>query len=296
MINNMIYLCKLCNYQTIRLYDFRVHTKSLKHLKRKDMYSNDEQLLENYHNSEITENQIEYETDPNIENQIEYDKVICKEIEKKPTKIHLCHYCKKEFSCNQNVIRHKKTCKYNKNNSTGEITVALNEFDELKKDTKLNGEICGNLIKIINPDPMISHQPNKVLKLVKNLTDAKQADIMSKILLSSFGIVYLVQPENYLNTNVYKIGMSDKPLIDRIKSYGSQSRVLFLMECNMAYELEQEIIKAFKQKFKIHKGKEYFEGIEFEMTSVFMQLCVTHKLTNCIGKDTALLNNNQITH
>lgn len=199
------------------------------------------------------ENKINVHNFPNdlekLENFIDQDIIICEEInkknitntEKKPTKIYSCMYCNSVLSCNKNLWRHKQTCKFKDAQLKKTINVPLDEFTEL--------------INIIKPTPINSSQPNKVLKLVKILTNNKEVDIMSKILLSSFGIVYFIQPESYLNTNVYKVGMSDKPLIDRIKVYGAYSRVLFLMECNMAYELEQQIISAFKKNLKFIKEK-----------------------------------------
>lgn len=271
----MIHYCKACEYKTSRIYDLKVHTKSVRHLKRAKMYSGEDNMFEIIHSDQLP-------ADKNSECDLICEEINKKNItdtEKKPTKTYSCPYCNLVLSCSQNVCRHKKLCKF--------------KDAPLKKTINVPSDDFAELINIIKPHQINPSQPNKVLKLAKNLTNNKEVDIMSKILLSSFGIVYLVQPEIYLNTNVYKVGMSDKPLIDRIKNYGSCSRVLFLMECNMAYELEQQIISAFNKKFKIHKGKEYFEGTEFEMTNIFMELCVTHKLTNCIGKDTLLLNTNQ---
>jgi hypothetical protein len=278
----------------------KVHKLCTKHLKRVGLATKnnlDNDNLDNseknipIHKEELSELNNE-QLELNFENNEKCEDILCETVTHENTQIntckkeYVCVWCVTKLSSNKNLWRHKQTCKFKDN--AKQINQIKEDFTNIKNDLM-------ELINIIKPDQINPRQPNKVLKLVKNLTGAKQADVMSKILLSSFGIVYFVQPEQYLNTNVYKIGMSDKPLIDRIKAYGSQSRVIFLIECNMAYELEQEIVKVFKQKFKLHKGKEYFEGTEFEMTSVFMQLCVTHKLTNCIGKDTVLLNssNNQ---
>ena len=40
-----------------------------------------------------------------------------------------------------------------------------------------------------------------------------------------YGIVYHVQSAIYLGTNVYKIGMSSKTTLDRVKVYGSKSEI-----------------------------------------------------------------------
>lgn len=104
------------------------------------------------------------------------------------------------------------------------------------------------------------------------------------IILNSFGIVYLIQPTEFLCTNVYKIGMSDKTNVSRLYSQGADSRCIFVMECNLAKQLETNIKNTFKQKFKIYKGSEYFEGDELEITNLFIKLCIDHRSQFCLSK------------
>lgn len=78
--------------------------------------------------------------------------------------------------------------------------------------------------------------------------------------------------------------MSDKCDVSRIYAQGSSSRCLFVMECNMAKNLENTIKYVFKDKFKLHKGSEYFEGDELEMTDKFIKICVNHRIHFCLSK------------
>jgi hypothetical protein len=98
-------------------------------------------------------------------------------------------------------------------------------------------------------------------------------------------VIYLVQPEKYLNTNIYKIGMSHRSNDDRTKSYGTNANVLFIMQCNRPFNLENQIKLVFMEKFKLHSGKEYFEGNETEILNTFIALCVEYRVKHCIGKD-----------
>ena len=73
------------------------------------------------------------------------------------------------------------------------------------------------------------------------------------------GIVYLIQPATFVGTNYYKIGMSNKETIDRIKSYKLDTRVLCIYNCEHPEVLEKKLLKHFKEEYKIIKGKEYFD-------------------------------------
>ena len=90
--------------------------------------------------------------------------------------------------------------------------------------------------------------------------------------LSKYSSVYLLQPELVLGTNIYKFGIN-KGSGKRIKSYGKKTIVIreFQTEC---YEEIEAILKIkFKKKFKLVKGKEYFEGNLQEMIKIFDKVC-----------------------
>jgi hypothetical protein len=56
------------------------------------------------------------------------------------------------------------------------------------------------------------------------------------------GIIYFIQPVEYIETNTYKIGCSKNPNLDRCKNgYKKGSRFLCIMECNYPIELERKI-------------------------------------------------------
>lgn len=127
-------------------------------------------------------------------------------------------------------------------------------------------------------------------KLPKNLpkntvlSETTIASTTNEILLNSFGLIYLIQPKEFLNTDIYKVGMSSKMNLSRIQVQGCKSRCLFVMECVMAHKLESTIKTIFKQKFTLYKGSEYFKGNELVMTDEFMSLCIEHKLKYRLDK------------
>ena len=94
------------------------------------------------------------------------------------------------------------------------------------------------------------------------------------------GLVYLVQPSNYVGTNCYKIGMSKSNTIKRIKSYGMDCINVISRECSNAKDVESNLIKQFKLHFgKPFRGREWFAGSKDEMVALF-DYCFGEYATN----------------
>jgi hypothetical protein len=87
------------------------------------------------------------------------------------------------------------------------------------------------------------------------------------------GILYLIQPVEYIGTSIYKIGCSRDKSLKRCKSgYGEGSKYIVIMDCDDPFTLEGKIKKAFNKKFKLFTGREYFEGDETEMITEFLKI------------------------
>lgn len=93
------------------------------------------------------------------------------------------------------------------------------------------------------------------------------------------GMVYLIQPEELLLTNRYKIGCSNKKGLSRLSSYKKKTRYICTMECKNPFELEEILKKNFNEKYKLIAGKEYFEGIENEIFNDFINITQTYNNT-----------------
>jgi hypothetical protein len=77
------------------------------------------------------------------------------------------------------------------------------------------------------------------------------------------GIIYFIQPAEYLNTNIFKIGCSSKNNLNRCKDgYKKGTRYISINECDKPFEIENKIKKYFNNKYTLVKGREYFEGNE----------------------------------
>lgn len=87
------------------------------------------------------------------------------------------------------------------------------------------------------------------------------------------GIVYLIQPIEFIGTNTYKIGCSSKPTLDRVRhGYRSGTRYLYVCEIEHPFVVEKKIIRTFKEKFILSQGREYFSGDEQKMKELFLDI------------------------
>jgi len=88
------------------------------------------------------------------------------------------------------------------------------------------------------------------------------------------GMVYLIQPDIYYGTNCYKVGMSSKENIDRIKSYKKDTRILCVYNCKNPHKMEKNIINRFTDCFDIVKGREYFycDMEEQKIQNMFLEI------------------------
>ena len=69
----------------------------------------------------------------------------------------------------------------------------------------------------------------------------------------SKGLIYLIQPAELVETDRYKIGMSNNPNLDRCKNgYKKGSRYICIMECDEPLILERNIKKQFNKKAANH--------------------------------------------
>lgn len=107
------------------------------------------------------------------------------------------------------------------------------------------------------------------------------------------GGLYLIQPFEYLNTNVYKIGCSHKQSpYDRIVSgYKKGTDIYVFTKCENPFQLEDKLKKKFNKYFKLFKGREYFEGNINDMIIIFINITYEHKY---LYEETKLISNMEI--
>lgn len=107
------------------------------------------------------------------------------------------------------------------------------------------------------------------------------------------GIIYLIQPAELLNTDRYKIGMSSKKNLDRIKKgYKKGTKWISINEVNNPLDMENTIKKIFTYKFTLIAGKEYFEGKIKDILQEYNSILLKHMFDLPKISDTKIINNN----
>jgi hypothetical protein len=111
------------------------------------------------------------------------------------------------------------------------------------------------------------------------------------------GIVYLVQPEELLNTNRFKVGCSKNNDYSRISKYHKKCKIISIRECEENYKkIEKKIICKFKNKYKLIAGNEYFEAdkkiIENEFNIIVTEYNIKNTHTDTDNENTDTDNEN----
>lgn len=87
-------------------------------------------------------------------------------------------------------------------------------------------------------------------------------------------MVYLIQPEQYIGTNTFKVGMSASNTINRTRVYGRHAQYVAMRECENPSNVENRLILEFNNAFGAPTaGKEYFSGNKITMINIF-DMCI----------------------
>jgi hypothetical protein len=92
------------------------------------------------------------------------------------------------------------------------------------------------------------------------------------------GIIYLLQPVEFIGTNIYKIGQSPHMDLGRIiNSYGRGTLYISIHTCKNPHVLENIIKDFFRNKYKLYMRKGYIEGDGKTMFKDFIKLVDEYK-------------------
>lgn len=110
------------------------------------------------------------------------------------------------------------------------------------------------------------------------------------------GYIYLLQPAELVGTDRYKIGISSKDNLNRLRSYGNGTRYMFLLECDDFFRVENRLKKAFNdcKDIKLIKGFEYFEGKQEIIMKIFFKVVYEDKIKDFICDNSIKDNSNEI--
>ena len=93
-----------------------------------------------------------------------------------------------------------------------------------------------------------------------------------------YNYLYLIQDNRDIGLNVYKIGKTTQSPSDRLKGYSKGTYAIRIYQVDDCHKKESELIELFKKKYKLFRGREYFEGDLNDMINEFNNLC-----NNCIN-------------
>jgi len=162
--------------------------------------------------------------------------------------------------------------KRKKKRDTERRRIAKEEEKQREKQFQLtireNARRCWNQFKLL--------KKNKNQKSKKNNKEIPNA--VGTLSSSSYGTIYLLQPAEFVGTKIYKIGMSRKNTLTRVKNYGRTTEHIIIQRHDDPCGIEKEMIKKFKEKFKLYKGREYFQGDDEDMQATFLEVIAAYKV------------------
>jgi hypothetical protein len=94
----------------------------------------------------------------------------------------------------------------------------------------------------------------------------------------NYGYVYLIQPAQFLGTNIFKVGCSTLQNMSRVNNgYKRGSHIMACLTCKDPKFTESFILKIFRQKFTLFTGNEYFMG---DFDDIF--ICFRDTFDSCV--------------
>ncbi len=156
-------------------------------------------------------------------------------------------------------------------------------------DTKNICQGIANDIELIDTvkEYILANRTYKIPKPEKKIISKPEKKIEYRFIEMTISIsinyVYLVWPKEYIRTNepIYKTGNTvtkqNHVNLQRLTSYGIGSKVLLLLECDDALNMERVILEKFNIEFERHIfGTEFFVGDKKKMMQIMME-CVMNE-------------------
>lgn len=106
----------------------------------------------------------------------------------------------------------------------------------------------------------------------------------------NMGIVYMIQPTEFLGTKCYKIGRSDKNALVRINTGYHKGTIPILVEnVDDPVEVERVLLECFGKRFTCKMGREYFEGDIDDMMLCFKAVTTMLRKGKTSGEQEAVV-------
>ena len=185
--------------------------------------------------------------------------------ENKEDNIKVSNIVKEEIKNNQpqkNISKKSIT----KKNNTKIIKTETNKIQNNKISNEKQNNLFDNLNKVLSDDNISNDKSNEDIS-----SDDKHKD--EKITIGLNQYFYLIQTDEHLNTNIYKIGKTEKyDPYDRLISYKKNFITYIIIKVKNASNFEANIIQKFRNIFSDpKKGNEYFEGDVNKMMNIIWE-------------------------
>jgi len=90
--------------------------------------------------------------------------------------------------------------------------------------------------------------------------------------------LYLIQTGEDKGTNIYKIGKTVRQPHKRLKGYDKDTKTICIQAVDDCHNRENELKALFNNKFKLARGREYFEGNKKKMEEEFSKFVNQDKI------------------
>lgn len=106
--------------------------------------------------------------------------------------------------------------------------------------------------------------------------------------------LYLIQVRRDINTDIYKIGKTIQLPEERFKGYEKKTYPLRIFSVDNCHKREKELIAIFNIKFRLARGREYFEGDIFDIESEFCKFCRQEEILKKTLVNSDIINNDKV--
>jgi hypothetical protein len=191
---------------------------------------------------------------------------------------------KQEVENNSSKIKYKcPRCDY----TTNKVNNMQTHFKRKKGCENKNNLELTDIIKEIVLQDRIYHVPKnkkdcvaiKQLTLKNEMLEHKLSESNVETQMGSNGenLIYLIQEREFVNTNVFKFGRTNKLITERLKGYSNGSIVIHTHKCNRCNkDMEMELKLLYNDNVILRKdiGTEYIEGNYNDICKIFMKCCL----------------------
>jgi hypothetical protein len=182
--------------------------------------------------------------------------------------VHRCPLCQVDFSRKSSYDYHisrKRPCRQVSGEFVSQVIQQQQETNQIVEALK------SRVLALENQIILLMRESNNTTTVTNSNNSKDDTSFVTKQ-DTNFGLVYLIQPEELLGTNRYKLGCSSKANLDRLKSYKRNSHLLCSYKCTDPFQTENRLKAVFASKFTKVAGNEYFQGNESEMVKEFMSI------------------------